>query len=96
LGSSGEFAVEFGDQGEPRGDGEFGAGGGKRGVLRHRRAIDGEAGPRSDSKAALSDGLLTQSWAQPSRARSSMPPIISGLSKRTPSLLRTSVAFIAA
>jgi hypothetical protein len=52
--------------------------------------------PRSDSKAALSYGLLAQSWAQLSRAHSSMPPIISGLSKRTPSLLRTSVAFIAA
>jgi hypothetical protein len=55
LGSSGEFAVEFGDQAEPRGDGEFGAGGGKRGALRHRRAIDGEAGPpkRFEGRAQL-------------------------------------------
>jgi hypothetical protein len=54
--------------------------------------------PGSDSNTALAEGLLTQSCGQATRARkmSGMPPTSVGLSKRPPSSLRTSVAFIAA
>jgi hypothetical protein len=65
----GELTVEFGEQHDAVGEAKLGAGGGERGVLRRRCAVDDEAGARKRLEQRGEEGSLIQSCAQATRVR---------------------------
>src|SRR5262249_3048903 len=68
-----ELAVEFGEQHDAVGEAKLGAGGGERGILRRRGAVDGEARARKrleQGERGIADPVVRPG---PARARGAPP-----------------------